>query len=61
MRHDETPWRVTEQRSTGPTLEWESLPVLGEADHRDFRARVWRWTGLALTLFWVGVVWSIWG
>lgn len=53
---------VRECRVFGPTLEFESLPVVG-ADHarRRFRARVWRSIAVSLALFWTGVVCLIFG
>jgi len=44
----------TECRQSPATLEWESLPVLGE-DRHAFRARAWRWIGTALIGFWAVV------
>lgn len=54
-----SPYRVTEQRQSafGPSLEWQSLPQLGEERRRRhaFRARAWRWQLIGLAIFWGGV------
>lgn len=44
----------TEVRTSGATIEWQGLPVLGE-DRHAFRARAWRWIGTALIGFWAVV------
>lgn len=55
-----SPYRVTENRSFGPTHEWERLPVLG-ADRQAYRARVWRRLLVALAGFWLTVICAVIG
>jgi hypothetical protein len=59
---DGSAFRITTCSSFGPTLEFESLPIVGEDRVRDrSRARVWRAIFVLLALSWSGIVWLIAG
>ena len=58
IRQRKMPARVSEQRSFGPSLEWESLPIVGGSDPV-FRARFWRWMIPGLALFWAAIIWLV--
>lgn len=47
--------RITTRSESGPSLEWEELPLLVQRKHR-YRARAWRLILLGLALFWGGVI-----
>lgn len=47
-----SPNRFTSHSAFGPTLETESLPVLGDNRHAD-RARAWQRIAIALGGFWL--------
>jgi hypothetical protein len=62
MKKVQGAFRVTTCSSFGPTLETESLPIVGEDRGRDrYRARAWRAIFITLALFWGGIVWLIAG
>lgn len=62
MKKVQGAFRVTTCSSFGPTLESESLPILGEdREGKRFRARAWRWILVALALFWGGLIWLLAG
>ncbi len=56
MNKPKSAYRFTQasQGDFGPSLEWHSLPVLGQDDRR-LRPVVWRLIGAASLLFWGGV------
>lgn len=59
---DQSAYRVTTCSSFGPTLEFESLPIVGEdREGNRFRARAWRAIFLLLALFWGGLIWLVSG
>ena len=53
---DTNSYRITTNSTFGPTVEWESLPTVGEDRDRRFRARFWRLTLMALATFWLAVI-----
>lgn len=57
-RPRKTSARVSEQRSFGPSLEWEGLPIVGSSDPA-FRALVWRWLFAGLAVFWAAIIWLV--
>lgn len=52
------PYRITQTSSFGPTLETESLPIVGADRHRG-RGRAWRRIFVALCGFWAVAVSAI--
>lgn len=57
---DKSAYRIATCSSFGPTLESESLPIVGQDRERDrFRARFWRAMFVSLALIWGAFAWLI--